>query len=139
MMVVIRKVFAKNGALDAETVVRAIARQLGFARTGPRIDDTVRNNLAVAVRRRILTNEGGVYTLFGRDIGDYARDELIDVLLGAMGRGWTEREDAIRAATRWLGFQRTGRAIQDAFKSAINGAIRRGRLEYEGSQIRKAG
>jgi hypothetical protein len=50
----------------------------------------------------------------------------------------TEREDAIRAATRWLGFQRVGRAIQDAFKSAINGAIRRGRLEKQGSQIRKS-
>lgn len=47
------------------------------------------------------------------------------------------REDAIRAAARWLGFQRTGRAIQEAFKSVINGAIRRGRLEYEGSRIRK--
>lgn len=139
MILAIRKVFAESGALDAETAVRAIARQLGFARTGPRIDETVRNNLAVAVRRRILTNEGGVYTLFGRDIGDYARNELIDALLGAMGRGWTEREDAIRAATRWLGFQRTGRAIQDAFKSAINGAIRRGRLEKQGSQIRKSG
>ena len=52
MMVVIRKVFAESGALDTETAVRAIARQLGFARTGPRIDDTVRKNLTVAVRRR---------------------------------------------------------------------------------------
>lgn len=138
-MVVIRKVFAESGALDTETAVRAIARQLGFARTGPRIDDTVRKNLTVAVRRRILASERGEYTLCCRNIGDYDRDELIDALLGAMGRGWTEREDAIRAATRWLGFQRTGRAIQDAFKSAINGAIRRGRLEYEGSQIRKSG
>jgi len=54
-----------------------------------------------------------------------------------MGRGWTERDKAIRSAARWLGFQRAGRAINDAFKSAINGAIRRGWLEYEGYRIRK--
>lgn len=138
MILAIRKTFAENGALDADKAVRSVARLFGFARTGSRIDVAVRNNLAVAVRRRILTNSGGTYALLGHDIGNYTRDELIDALLGAMGRGWTEREDAIRAAARWLGFQRTGRAIQEAFKSAINGAIRRGWLEYEGSQIRKS-
>ncbi len=139
IIIAIRKVFAETGALDAETAVRAVARLLGFARAGARIDEAIRKNLAVAVRRHILKNEGGLYALAGRDIGDYTRDELINALMGAIGRGWTEREDAIRAATRWLGFQRTGRAIQEAFKSAINGAIRRRRLEYEGSRIRKAG
>lgn len=62
--------------------------------------------------------------------GDYNRDELIDALLRAIGRGWTERDEAVRAAARLLGFQRAGRAINDAFKLAINGAIRRGRLKY---------
>ena len=47
------------------------------------------------------------------------------------------RDDAIRAAARRLGFQRTGRQIKDAFKSAINGAIRRGLLEYDGQLIRR--
>lgn len=139
MMVAIRKAFAANGALNADDSVRAVARLLGFTRTGPRIDEAIRNNLSVAVRRRILVSERGEYGLSRRNIGDYKRDELIDALIGAIGRGWTEREDAIRATARWLGFQRAGRVIQDAFKSVINGAIRRGRLEYEGSQIRKAG
>jgi hypothetical protein len=137
MMAAIRKVFAANGALDTNGAVRAVARTLGFARVGARVDAAIRDNLDSAVRRRILSSERGVYALCRRSIGDYNRDELIDALLGAMGRGWIERDDAIRAAARWLGFQRAGRTINDAFKSAINGAIRRRRLEYEGSRIRK--
>jgi len=62
---------------------------------------------------------------------------LIDALLNAMGRAWIDREDAIREAARHLGFRRTGRQIRDAFKSAINGAIRRGRMEYDGDLIKK--
>ena len=54
-----------------------------------------------------------------------------------MGRKWWAREDAIRAASRRLGYARTGRRITQAFKSAINGAIRRGLLEYNGRQIRR--
>ncbi len=54
-----------------------------------------------------------------------------------MGRKWWAREDAIRAAARRLGYNRTGRRITQAFKSAINGAIRRRLLEYDGQLIRK--
>jgi hypothetical protein len=52
-------------------------------------------------------------------------------------RKWILREDAIRESARMLGFARTGRQIQAAFKSAINGAIRRGILEYEDDWIRR--
>ena len=45
---------------------------------------------------------------------------------------WTAREEAIRSAAYRLDFQRTGRAIREAFKSAINGAIRRGLIERQG-------
>jgi hypothetical protein len=58
-------------------------------------------------------------------------------MLAAMGSIWWDREDAIRAAARRLGFRRTGKRITKAFKSAINAAIRRGLLKSEGSQIRK--
>ena len=73
-----------------------------------------------------------------RKINDYSRDELISALLKGMAKKWWTRDDAIRAATRRLGFRRTGRQIRDAFKSAINGAIRRGLLEYDGELICKA-
>ncbi|CAN5478777.1 hypothetical protein BH20ACI3_BH20ACI3_02160 [soil metagenome] len=72
-----------------------------------------------------------------RTINDYSRDELVNALLKGMGKKWWTRDDAIRDAARRLGFRRTGRQIRDAFKSAINGAIRRGLLEYEGDMIRR--
>ncbi len=68
---------------------------------------------------------------------DYTRDELIAHLLKTIGRKWWERDEAIRLAARRLGYARTGRRIRAAFKSAINGAIRRGLLEYDGTQIRR--
>jgi hypothetical protein len=55
-----------------------------------------------------------------------------------MGKKWWTRHDAIRAAARRIGFSRIGRQIRDAFKSAVNGAIRRGLLEYDGLFIRRA-
>jgi len=54
-----------------------------------------------------------------------------------MGRKWWERDEAIRHTARSLGYARTGNRIRNAFKSAINGAIRRGLLEYDGTQIRR--
>jgi hypothetical protein len=54
-----------------------------------------------------------------------------------MGRKWWERDACVRLTARRLGYARTGSRIRDAFKSAINGAIRRGLLEYDGTQIRR--
>lgn len=135
---VIREVFAGGARMDAGESIRAIARRLGYARAGARIHERLKNTLRVAVTRGILCNGQGEYRLDRGGIGDYTQDECVAALLSAMPRGWTEREDAIRAAARHLGFRRTGSAIHDAFKSAINGAIRRGLLEYDGEMIRKA-
>ena len=65
-------------------------------------------------------------------------EDLIDILLAAMGQGWSDREAAIVAAARHLGFRRTGTNLRAAFKSAINAAIRRDLIETNGpQQIRK--
>jgi hypothetical protein len=114
-----------------------VARKLGFARTGPRIAEAIELALVAAVKRGVIKNERGWLSLDCRQIGDYPRDLLIDTLLSAMGRGWTEREEAVRTAARHLGFRRTGSAIRDAFKSVITGAIRRELLERKETAIRK--
>jgi hypothetical protein len=62
---------------------------------------------------------------------------LISTVLKGMGRKWWTRDDAIRAAAHYLGFHRTGRQIREAFKSAINGAIRRALLEYDANRVRR--
>ena len=46
-----------------------------------------------------------------------------------------EREDVIHALARYLGFVRVTDTIREPIKSAINSAIRRGLLGYEGSVV----
>ena len=89
----------------------------------------VNNPIQTAVRRKIIVNQDGELSLLHRNIGWYSLDHLIDMLLAAMGTGWWEREDALVAAARHLGYRRTAHNIRTAFKSAIKAAIRRGRLE----------
>ena len=70
-------------------------------------------------------------------IRDFDRDALKEALLAVVGTDWIERDDAIRAAAERLGFARLGKRIRAAFASAVNGLIRQGRLEYDGSLIRR--
>ncbi len=91
-------------------------------------------DIQTAVRRGILGNTAGQLSLLCRHIVQYEPDHLIAMLLAAMGGTWWTRDDAITAAARHLGFRRTGKKIQDAFRSAIRTALRRGLLERDGSQ-----
>lgn len=89
------------------------------------------------MHREILVNTHEGLRLLSRSIEDYTRDVLIEQLQAGMDTAWWEREDLIHSTTRWLGFRKTGPVIRKALKSAINGAIRRGLLEYEGSRVRR--
>jgi hypothetical protein len=138
VMAAIRDVFKSGESLDPDAAIAAIARALGFRRTGARIHEALRSALRTAIRRHIINRDKGVISLECATIDDYSRDELIGTLLAAMGTSWWDREDAIRAAAHRLGFRRTGSQIRKAFKSAINGAIRRGLLEYDDHIIRRS-
>jgi hypothetical protein len=134
----VRQVFSAGVALDRQQAIREVSYALGFQRTGNRITEVIDSALLAAVRRGVIANHRGSLFLLRRNIDEYSRDELILALLSAMGRKWIERGEAIRAAARYLGYTRTGSRIQDAFKSAINGAIRRGLLESDKRFIRRA-
>jgi len=138
LMAAIRDVFKTGESLDPDTAITDIARVLGYRRTGARIHEELRSALRTAIRRHIINRDKGVISLECATIDDYTRDELIGTLLAAMGSGWLDREDAIRAAAHRLGFRRTGSQIRKAFKSAINGAIRRGLLDYDDHIIRRS-
>lgn len=137
LMAAFREVFTANGALTREETIRDVARALGFNRAGSRINFRIRYMFPIATKRGIIAKTENGFSIDCRSINDYRRDLLIDALLDSMGRRWWERDEAVRAAARHLGFRRTGRQIRDTFKSAINGAIRRGLLEYEGRSIRR--
>src|SRR5439155_3327188 len=107
--------------------------ELGYRRVGAHIEEVLDNDIRTAVRRGILDNQlGDGLSLASRTIDGYAREHLSEMLLAGMGTAWWEREELIRQSARWLGFQRTGTAITEAFKSVINSAIRREVLESDG-------
>ena len=137
LVAAVREVFSQNSELDRDSAIREVAHVLGFGRTGSKIAEAIDSALIAAAKRGVIYNHRGALSILSQNIGDYSRDELIVALLSSMGVIWWEREEAIRAAARHLGFKRTGSLIRDAFKSAINGAIRRGLLEYDGELIRR--
>lgn len=138
VMATIREVFSSGGPRDREQAFRDIAFALGYKRTGSRIREVLDRDIQTAVRRGILENRGGQLSLLCRGIEQYTLDHLIAMLLAAIGGTWWDREQAIIATARHLGFRRTGQNIRAAFKFAINAAIRRGLLERSGAdQIRK--
>ena len=138
-MAAFRQVFTDGAERDRDEAIREVARALGYARTGSTIRDTLDGQMRAAVRRGIIYCDNSVYAIDCRHIDDYTRDDLIDYLLAAMGRIWWDRDVAVTAAARYLGFRRTGKKIQAAFKSVINAAIRRKLLERDGPhRIRRA-
>ncbi len=110
---------------------------LGHLRLSDSIRIRLERDLRVAERRHVLQRVKGMYRLKCRSICDYNRNQLKKLFLQAIGRNWSSREAAIIAGARYLGFRRTGRAIQSAFRSIINGLIRERRLQSVGDQIRR--
>jgi hypothetical protein len=72
-------------------------------------------------------------------IADFDRDQMKEALLAVVGTNWMERDAAIRAAAKRLGFGRLSNRIRAAFASAVNGLIRQKELQYEGTQVRRKG
>jgi type I restriction-modification system DNA methylase subunit len=136
----IRQLFADGQERERGTAIDALARELGYQRTGPRIHEELDNALRTAARRGVLASERGTVSLFARTIDQYDRDFLKDQFLASLpGRQWLEREDAVRAFARWMGFRRTGPTIEDTARSLINGLLRESRLESAGTQLRRSG
>jgi hypothetical protein len=138
VMAAIRELFLDGRARERNDAIRDISRVLGYRRVGSAIGAILGNDIRTAIRRGILDNAAGQFRLLCRSIDQYTRDHLIDILLAAMGQGWWDRDEAVSAGARHLGFRRTGSNLHKAFKSAINGAIRRGLIETDGpTRIRK--
>jgi len=138
LICLIRQEFSNGEEREREATINELARDLGYQRTGTRIYEELDNALRTAVRRGIISNEGGVLQLFVRTIEEYDRNFLKDQFLSSLqGSSWIERKDAIRSFARWMGFRRTGPAIDETARSLINGLIREGKLESDSTAIRK--
>lgn len=136
VMAAIRDVFGDGENRDRGTLIRDLARYLGYERVGSRIEETLDNDIRTAVRRDILVNDGSTLQLATRSIDDYSREQLVKFMMAEMS-GWWEQDELVRQSARYLGFRRAGSKIVTAFKSAINSAIRQGLLERSGTTLRK--
>jgi hypothetical protein len=136
-MAIVRSALASGQPSDREQAIRDIANALHCKRIGPSVRRAIENALLTAQLRNVVLNDNGQYYLFTRSVSEYTVDQLVSTLSSAIGSGWVTRYDAIVAGARHLGYRRTGKDIQAAFKSAINAAIRRGLLERDGAEYIK--
>jgi hypothetical protein len=136
----IRHMFGDGEERERDAVIDALARELGYHDAASRIHTAVENALRTAIGREVLAREGGALRLSARNIEQYDRNLLKEQFLASLsGKPWIERNDAIRAFARWMGFRRTGRSIDDTARSLINGLVREKRVERDGSRIRRSG
>jgi len=133
----IRQMFSEGLELTREEAFRKIAKELGYDRVGSKIEEILDSDIRTAVKRGILENERGTLKILCKTIEGYDREFLKDQFLASIGRAWVERDEAVRAFTRFMGFRRAGEKIQDTVRSLINGLLREDRLESDGQLIRR--
>lgn len=138
-MIAVRRAAA---VLDDEGIthnefIRFVAGEIGRESVSAKLKEDLIRVLRTAAHRGIIYTERGRLYADCHRIAEYPSELLKKVLLSIMGRTWWTREDATVAATRALGFERTGKNIKSAFKSAITGLLRQGKLEADRDQIRR--
>jgi superfamily II DNA or RNA helicase len=138
-MCVIRDVLSV-GPMSAADLIRETAYGLGYKRAVSGISTALEGVLLAAARRGIIIRKSGMVQLLAHSIADYDDEHLKDQFLAALSRqgsGLIEREQAIRAFARWMGFARTGPVIAGVGASLIRKLLRADRLFASGSQIRR--
>jgi SOS-response transcriptional repressor LexA len=133
----IRSAMVSGGARSRAELIKDVATELGYARTGQKITEVIDNKIKTAVGRKILINEGGLISIYARSIDGYDRETIREQFLKSLSRSWIEREKAIRDFARWMGFSRTGEAIESMAKSLIMGLLMTKNIESSGSMIRR--
>lgn len=118
-----------------EMLIRSVREKLGYRRTGSHIRTAIAAQIRVAEKRRLITRAGELVSADCISINDYSLAELQDCTMEVVTRGPIDRAEVIVRATRALGFSRTGGQIEERFKSAINGLIRRKRLAGDSRHV----
>jgi hypothetical protein len=131
----IRSVAATSTPLPADALIRNVRRKLGFDRTGSHIRATIADQLKLATRRHVIKRSGELVSVDFTSINDYSLAELQAVVMAVVTRQPMDRAEVIVAAARELGFSRTGGLIEERFKSAISGLIRRKRLGGDSAHV----
>ena len=135
-MATFRKAARGHSVMERDDLISEVSQLLGYRRPGPHIRDVLKGHLRAAIRRHIIGADGAAVWLETPKAEDYDRDELIDTLLSVMRKNREyDREDVIYAVAKHLGFERMRETVTSPIRSAINGAIRRGIIGYQGTII----
>ncbi len=124
-MCAIRSVLACEGPLTRPDLIHHTARELGFARTSPRMATELDAAIRRATKRGIASNERGTLSLVARKIEDYDRAFLKQHLLGCMSSTWCDKAEVPLRFARSLGFARTGSKIEELVWNLMR-ALQRG-------------
>lgn len=139
-MVAFRQAGRGRGWITRKKLLREVAGILGYERLGSRIARAFKGHLKAAIRRKIIEADGPddvrLATPSMASYWDDFRDDFINLLCSVMtpGREY-EREEVVTALAAHLGFARVRETVESPIRSAINAAIRRGLLGYEGNLI----
>ncbi len=119
-------------ALPRPDLIRATARELGFARTSARLGEVLDTAIRRAVRRGIAENSTGELTLVARTIEGYDREFLKQHLLGVITGSWCDKAEVPVRFARVLGFARTGPKIEAVVESLLRACLRSRDIEAQG-------
>ena len=126
----------KLGTTSRDELLKAVSQELGYQRLSSNIEEVLKGHQRAAIRRKIIGASGDEVWPETPSMDDYERDDLIDTFKSVMRKNEEyERDEVIRSLANYLGFRRLTESVREPIKSAINGAIRRDMLGYEGDLI----
>ena len=131
-MCAIRAVLAREGPLTRQDFIRHTARELGIARTSPRMAQELEGAIRRATKRGIASSERGTLSLVARNIEGYDRAFLKQHLLGCMPSTWSDKAEVPLRFARTLGFARTGPKIDEVVWTLVRSLQRSGLVEVQG-------
>jgi hypothetical protein len=129
-----------EGPIHADLLYQRMAKLYSIERAGSEVRRVVDRALREAtrtgevVRRKTFYWQGGVEHVEPRLAGPrtvewIAPEELQDIVLRVLRAGGpAERSDLIRATSRTLGFQRTGRSLTAGIGATVDALIHEGRI-----------
>jgi hypothetical protein len=131
-MCAVRAVLGRGGSMARLALIKQVARELGFERTGSRIAKEIDDAVRKAVRRGIAFSEAGALQLVAKTVAGYDEAFLEKHLLGAIAGPWWDSAEVPLRFARYLGFARTGAQIEAMVWKLMARLLRKGLAEKEG-------
>ena len=141
IMAAFRQALRGHGTMLRDALLKDVSDRLGFQRLGTHVREILKRHLRAAIRRGIVASDGTDEVFAATNtMADYGRDDLVGFIMSVTRKGTAyTREEVIQAVASHVGFLRVTDGIREPIKSAINAAIRRGVLAYEGDTVWREG